>query len=319
MKLIHTKERELISLCVSVSKSKSQTPLELIHNTSRRTSSISANDTPSASNKIDAFPSLSTSSQDWINSFRNSNPRNSNRGGDVAALIGPPRPPAVLDEEDEDEDSRIGQPRPPPGAAGDDDDGLTIGPPRPPPGSTDSDEDKDEDADEEDEDPGYRVPMSNEIVLKGHTKVKRLADLESKSVVLEKGASFLCLLLSLQSIFTRISSHGTIIVLKDRFSSEHGDWSYGILICLSVIWNLMLDCVFFGFKTRRVLTVDHTGSRVLSGSYDYTVRMYDFQGMNSYLQSFRQLEPFEGHQIRGLSWIPIADRFMCVTGSPRLR
>ncbi|XP_042012055.1 WD repeat-containing protein 70-like [Salvia splendens] len=124
MKLIHTKERELISLCVS----------------------------------------------DWINSFRNSNPRNSNRGGDVAALIGPPRPPAVLDEEDEDEDSRIGQPRPPPGAAGDDDDGLTIGPPRPPPGSTDSDEDKDEDADEEDEDPGYRVPMSNEIVLKGHTK-----------------------------------------------------------------------------------------------------------------------------------------------------
>lgn len=67
------------------------------------------------------------------------------------------------------------------------------------------------------------------------------------------------------------------------------------------------------------LAVDHTGSRVLSGSYDYTVRMYDFQGMNSHLQSFRQLEPFEGHQIRGLSWSPTADRFMCVTGSAQAK
>ncbi|KAL6516219.1 hypothetical protein OROGR_019524 [Orobanche gracilis] len=41
------------------------------------------------------------------------------------------------------------------------------------------------------------------------------------------------------------------------------------------------------------LAVDPTGSRVLSGSYDYTVRMYDFQGMNARLQSFRQIEPSE--------------------------
>lgn len=67
------------------------------------------------------------------------------------------------------------------------------------------------------------------------------------------------------------------------------------------------------------LAVDHTGSRVLSGSYDYTVRMYDFQGMNARLQSFRQLEPFEGHQIRGLSWSPTADRFLCVTGSAQAK
>lgn len=67
------------------------------------------------------------------------------------------------------------------------------------------------------------------------------------------------------------------------------------------------------------LAVDHTGSRVLSGSYDYTVRMYDFQGMNSRLQSFRQLEPFEGHQVRNLSWSPSADRFLCVTGSAQAK
>lgn len=79
--------------------------------------------------------------------------------------------------------------------------------------------------------------------------------------------------------------------------------------------------IFFGylFQVVSALAVDHTGSRVLSGSYDYTVRMYDFQGMNSRLQSFRQLEPFEGHQVRNLSWSPTADRFLCVTGSAQAK
>ncbi|KAJ8553002.1 hypothetical protein K7X08_020395 [Anisodus acutangulus] len=57
---------------------------------------------------------------------------------------------------------------------------------------------------------------------------------------------------------------------------------------------------FYAFEFWQVvsaLVVDHSGSRVLSGSDDYTVRMYDFQGMNARLQSFRQLEPSEGHQI----------------------
>ncbi|KAJ6319232.1 hypothetical protein OIU78_014790 [Salix suchowensis] len=72
-------------------------------------------------------------------------------------------------------------------------------------------------------------------------------------------------------------------------------------------------------KVVSALAVDHTGSRVLSGSYDYSVRMYDFQGMNSRLQSFRQLEPFEGHQVRNLSWSPSADRFLCVSGSAQAK
>lgn len=47
--------------------------------------------------------------------------------------------------------------------------------------------------------------------------------------------------------------------------------------------------------------------------------MYDFQGMNSRLSSFRELEPFEGHQVRNLSWSPTADRFLCVTGSAQAK
>ncbi|KAK6286524.1 hypothetical protein POUND7_012703 [Theobroma cacao] len=200
---------------------KSQTSLEAIHNATRRSTTDAANN---SNNKTkEGLPSLSSSSQAWLDSLRNSKPSNPNTND---SLIGPPRPPAAVPDED-DGDVMVGPPRPPLGS-GDDDDDVMIGPPRPPVGpSSDSDEE---------EENRYRIPMSNEIILKGHNKI--------------------------------VSA----------------------------------------------LAIDHSGSRVLSGSYDYTVRMFDFQGMNSRLQSFRQLEPFDGHQVRNLSWSPTADRFLCVTG-----
>ncbi|XP_072959988.1 uncharacterized protein [Typha angustifolia] len=150
---------------------------------------------------------------------------------------------------DETDGVMIGPPRPPPAAAykADEEDEI-IGPPRPPPKGPSDQDTADESDDDFDDDDGdhlpqdlRRIPTSNEIVLRGHTKV--------------------------------VSA----------------------------------------------LAVDHSGSRVISGSYDYTVRMYDFQGMNSKLQSFRQLEPCEGHQVRSLSWSPTADRFLCVTGSAQAK
>ncbi|KAL7200966.1 hypothetical protein ACSBR1_032809 [Camellia fascicularis] len=253
-------------------QSKPVTSLEAIHNATRRTTTA-ATTTDGNSNKD--FPSVSSSSKAWLNSLRNPNPSSSsssrnrsnpnpNRGSDVDdAIIGPPRPPLDSDSlnggeddgvmigpprplrtDDEDEDRMIGPPRP---VAGDDedddddDDGQMIGPPPPPRGSRLDDSDAEEDSDDGEEEGGYRIPLSNEIVLKGHTKV--------------------------------VSA----------------------------------------------LAVDPTGSRVLSGSYDYSVRMYDFQGMNARLQSFRQLEPSEGHQVRNLSWSPTADRFLCVTGSAQAK
>ncbi|KAL9239077.1 hypothetical protein vseg_013429 [Gypsophila vaccaria] len=119
-----------------------------------------------------------------------------------------------------------------------DDDGPMVGPPPPPRVGAEVTDDEDDD---EDEATRFRIPVSNEIVLKGHSKV--------------------------------VSA----------------------------------------------LAVDHSGSRVLSGSYDYTVRMYDFQGMKRDLSSFRQLEPSEGHQVRALSWSPTAGFFLCVTGSAQAK
>ncbi|KAL8543875.1 hypothetical protein ACS0TY_004433 [Phlomoides rotata] len=229
-------------------QSKSATPLELIHNATRRSTtsfaaSTAVDDKSSASKKTNPFPSLSEN-------FKNSNPKSSQKNGDEDKLIGPsrpddrltigpPRPSPGIDVGDEDDVPLVGPPRPPPGGNAVDE--PMIGPPRPPPGEVDSDSEDDDEEEEEEDDSGYRIPLSNEIVLKGHTKV--------------------------------VSA----------------------------------------------LAVDHTGSRVLSGSFDYTVRMYDFQGMNARLQSFRQLEPFEGHQIRCLSWSPTSDRFLCVSGSAQAK
>ncbi|XP_065875303.1 uncharacterized protein [Euphorbia lathyris] len=229
-------------------QSKSQTPLELIHNTTRRTTTPTSS---SAADNSTDFPSLSSSSKQWIHSLRSpktANPNvtigpplpDSNSRDDADVAVGPPRPPPGVGNQAEDDDDAgvmVGPPRPPPAYADDDEDSVMIGPPRPPP-ARDSDS---EDNEEQEMGSRYRIPTSNEIVLKGHTKI--------------------------------VSA----------------------------------------------LAVDHSGSRVLTGSYDYTLRMFDFQGMNSRLQSFRQLEPFEGHQVRNISWSPTADKFLCVTGSAQAK
>ncbi len=70
-------------------------------------------------------------------------------------------------------------------------------------------------------------------------------------------------------------------------------------------------------KTVAAISVDPSGARVLTGSYDYTVKFYDFAGMNEKMNSFRSIEPEEGHQIRHLAWSITGDSFLVATGSAR--
>lgn len=42
----------------------------------------------------------------------------------------------------------------------------------------------------------------------------------------------------------------------------------------------------------------------MTGSLDYTVRLYDFNGMKADLRAFRSLEPCEGHPVLAVSWSP---------------
>ena len=143
-------------------QSKPLTSLEAIHSTTRRSSSTIA-----TTNKTDELPSLSSSSKDWLSSLRNPN-SNSSTNEDEADLIGPPRPPP--DDEDEDVGPIIGPPRPSAAqleSIDEEEEEEMVGPPRPPPGMSFGDS---EDEEEEIENQ-FRIPLSNEIVLKGHTKV----------------------------------------------------------------------------------------------------------------------------------------------------
>lgn len=64
------------------------------------------------------------------------------------------------------------------------------------------------------------------------------------------------------------------------------------------------------------VALDHSGSRLLTGSHDYTVKLFDFNGMKSDCRPFRSFEPTEGHPVVALSWSPSGDAFLVVTGSP---
>jgi len=52
------------------------------------------------------------------------------------------------------------------------------------------------------------------------------------------------------------------------------------------------------------MDIDHSGSRLLSGSRDNSVRIFDFNGMKSTMRSFRKFDPSEGHPMLAVSWSP---------------
>ena len=52
------------------------------------------------------------------------------------------------------------------------------------------------------------------------------------------------------------------------------------------------------------MDLDHTGSRLLSGSRDNTLRIFDFNSMKSTMKSFRKMEPSDGHPMLAVSWSP---------------
>lgn len=68
-------------------------------------------------------------------------------------------------------------------------------------------------------------------------------------------------------------------------------------------------------KPITALALDPSGNRLLTGSSDYAVKFWDFQGMDSGLRSFRHIEPTEGCQIRDLTWSISGDSFLVATTS----
>jgi WD repeat-containing protein 70 len=52
-----------------------------------------------------------------------------------------------------------------------------------------------------------------------------------------------------------------------------------------------------------------------TGGYDETVRLWDFQGMNRTMTSFKEFVPHEGYPVLCLSYSLTGNQFLCITGS----
>lgn len=55
-------------------------------------------------------------------------------------------------------------------------------------------------------------------------------------------------------------------------------------------------------KAVSALAIDRAGGRLLSGGYDYSVKFWNFAGMNSELHSFRSVTPADGYQVTSLDY-----------------
>lgn len=51
--------------------------------------------------------------------------------------------------------------------------------------------------------------------------------------------------------------------------------------------------IVYGSKTVSAIGIDSNGLRMAIGGYDFEVKLYDFNGMDSSLRSFRSLQPCE--------------------------
>ena len=70
-----------------------------------------------------------------------------------------------------------------------------------------------------------------------------------------------------------------------------------------------------GSKSVTALALDPNGSRVVSGSIDYEMKFWDFQGMDSSLQSFRAITPCECHPIKNLEFSANGDVILVISGA----
>lgn len=58
---------------------------------------------------------------------------------------------------------------------------------------------------------------------------------------------------------------------------------------------------------------------MLTGSNDYKVKFWDFNGMDQSLEAFRTIEPHEGYQVKDVRWSATGDCFLVATSSTQAK
>ncbi len=98
--------------------------------------------------------------------------------------------------------------------------------------------------------------------------------------------------------------------LSDEYDSEEDMTSRYDVLPISHEIELI-----HGSKSVTALALDPNGSRIVSGGVDYEIRFWDFQGMDSSLQSFRTITPCESHPIKNLEFSANGDVVLVISGA----
>ena len=63
------------------------------------------------------------------------------------------------------------------------------------------------------------------------------------------------------------------------------------------------------------MTIDSLGERLITGGFDYELKMWDFHTMDKTLQYYRAISPCESHQLRSIEFSPGNDMLLIASGS----
>ncbi|KAK2557772.1 WD repeat-containing protein 70 [Acropora cervicornis] len=67
------------------------------------------------------------------------------------------------------------------------------------------------------------------------------------------------------------------------------------------------------------LALDPSGSRLVTGGYDFEVKFWDFNAMDASRRAFRTLQPFECHQIKSIDYSITGDAVLIAAGNAQAK
>ncbi|CAD6581483.1 MAG: hypothetical protein CYPHOPRED_001586, partial [Cyphobasidiales sp. Tagirdzhanova-0007] len=68
-------------------------------------------------------------------------------------------------------------------------------------------------------------------------------------------------------------------------------------------------------KAVTAISIDPPGARIVTGAYDYDVKMWDFGGMQADFRPFKTFEPYENYHVHDVAWDRTGTSFVVITGT----
>lgn len=107
-------------------------------------------------------------------------------------------------------------------------------------------------------------------------------------------------------------------VISSKSSGDGVDNSMSAIDSIAIDRKIPLEYQLdMGGHTKAVscISIEPAGNRLITGSYDYGIKIYDFGGMDSRHKAFRALDVEDGYPVVSISHSATGDRFIAGTGS----